>query len=162
MLLLDLSRIPRDERSKFQKFQIESLLLAKTLIMVCNRQLFLIKMKVWNGGALLWWYRLWIRPNEFHKSLDFDSNLYVLMSPEKIVNYDKDLVTRRRIAHLRDMYGGANARIMIMDILDHIWPGKPYIIKPSDIGGGESGGKSSSGEAGLSENQANGCAGGDS
>lgn len=49
-----------------------------------------------------WWFFLWIRKNEFHKSLDFDSGycVYVLKSDSyKIQEYYTKLDKRRQIAH---------------------------------------------------------------
>lgn len=56
-----------------------------------------------------WWYRLWVRPDEFDISLSMDME-YMYDIQEKInywkgrLNwYHQDLVRRREIAHRRDM-----------------------------------------------------------
>ena len=67
-------------------------------------KLFLIRMKrrVWNGGILFLWYRLWIRKNEFHRSLDIDVSAVLGMNNKKRKRYMSNLIARRRIAHGRD------------------------------------------------------------
>jgi hypothetical protein len=70
------------------------------------------------GSAIrLHWYRLWVRENEFHSSLDTDyAMLLHLDRPTKYTrwlfggissrkDYMKDLVWRRDIAHSRDIPG---------------------------------------------------------
>jgi len=52
---------------------------------------------------ILFWDRLWIRKNEFHKSLDFNADLYLKLSPKEREKYDRDLTKRRYIAHERDL-----------------------------------------------------------
>jgi len=47
------------------------------------------------------WNSLYIRKDEFHKSLNLDINYYVTLSKDKQVQYIKDLERRRRIAHDR-------------------------------------------------------------
>ncbi len=62
-----------------------------------------IKRIVWNKYILLWWYRLWIRKDEFHKSLDSDPLAMMEMTPDERRKYDLDRIRRRQIAHHRDM-----------------------------------------------------------
>ena len=59
--------------------------------------------RVWNAGLLLWWYRLWIRNDEFHHSLDIDVQAMLTMDREQKERYLDDLSRRRRIAHERDL-----------------------------------------------------------
>ncbi|MHB1118328.1 MAG: hypothetical protein ACYCZ7_02295 [Minisyncoccota bacterium] len=51
----------------------------------------------------LWWHRLFIRRNEFHHSLDMDTDAMVRMSSAESKKYILDLVRRRSIAHERDL-----------------------------------------------------------
>lgn len=76
--------------SRWQVFRIED-------------TLFKYKTKIWNGHLLLWWYRLWVRKDEFHHSLSMDIIAMLYMSQEKREKYKKDLEERRRIAHVRGM-----------------------------------------------------------
>lgn len=52
----------------------------------------------------LWWCRLWVRKDEFHASLDTDTQILLSFKSDskKREDYMKDLVRRRNIAHLRD------------------------------------------------------------
>jgi len=59
--------------------------------------------QIWNKGILLWWYKLWIRKNEFHQSLSVDTDAMSVMSDEELCVYDADLAKRRSIAHERDL-----------------------------------------------------------
>ena len=51
----------------------------------------------------LWWHRLWIRRDEFHRSLDMDSYAMLDMNEEDSKAYINDLMRRRQIAHERDL-----------------------------------------------------------
>lgn len=52
-------------------------------------------------GQWLFWYRLWIRQDEFHVSLDL--NMYLLWSDDLILNYYVfDVTHRRQLAHIRN------------------------------------------------------------
>ncbi|MDO8669668.1 MAG: hypothetical protein Q7K65_05235 [Candidatus Buchananbacteria bacterium] len=62
-----------------------------------------VKRFIWNRGLKLWWYRLWIRKDEFHKSLDMDKNALLDMNPKQREAYIKDLTIRRQKAHDRDI-----------------------------------------------------------
>lgn len=57
---------------------------------------------IWNQKLKLSWYKLWIRKNEFHKSLDTDMDAMFNMNEKQKENYINDLVKRRNIAHNRD------------------------------------------------------------
>lgn len=57
----------------------------------------------WDAGIKLSWYRLWIRKNEFHKSLDYDDMATMYMSGGQEREYLEDLMRRRNIAHKRDL-----------------------------------------------------------
>ena len=47
-----------------------------------------------------YWYFLWIRKNEFHKSLDIDI-MYLLYCKPDFNKYYSDLSDRRKTAHLK-------------------------------------------------------------
>jgi hypothetical protein len=47
----------------------------------------------------LFWYRLWIRKDEFHRSLDMDFNFLITANEKQRVEYLNDLTIRREIAH---------------------------------------------------------------
>ena len=57
--------------------------------------------RLWHGGIKLWWYRLWVRADEFHPSLDIDPMVLKTMIPAERAAYLKDLARRREIAHRR-------------------------------------------------------------
>lgn len=61
-----------------------------------------VKYRIWNKYILMWWYRLWIRQDENHKSLDMDWRATVGMDEKGIKKYFLDLSRRRDIAHERD------------------------------------------------------------
>ena len=58
---------------------------------------------IYHGGVKLLWYKLWIRKDEFHKSLDMDIETMIGMSEKRKNKYLEDLTRRRQIAHLRDI-----------------------------------------------------------
>lgn len=62
-----------------------------------------LRRRIWNKMILLWWYRLWVRKNEFHKSLDFDFEAMMVMNQKGRKKYWKDLAKRRQKAHERDL-----------------------------------------------------------
>ncbi len=62
-----------------------------------------IKSCIWNRGILLAWYRLWIRKDEFHRSLSIDPFAMRGMDEHQKSKYITDLLKRRNIAHQRDM-----------------------------------------------------------
>ena len=88
------------ERSKWQKVKYRVVKLFRIDI---PREAHRLKCLVWNAGILLVWYRLFLRKDEFHKSLEFDPFAFYPMSPEKREAYRKDLRRRREIAHRRDL-----------------------------------------------------------
>ena len=51
----------------------------------------------------IFWNRLWIRRDEFHKSLDLDFDIIKDMTTEERQAYHLDLAKRRQIAHQRDL-----------------------------------------------------------
>lgn len=65
------------------------------------RRLKLAKAIVWNKTIKLWWYRLWIRGDEFHVSLDIDNIAMSVMTEKERREYIEDLAIRRNIAHKR-------------------------------------------------------------
>ena len=65
--------------------------------------LFKIWWRTWNARILLWWYRLWIRQDEFHKSVSFDVKAYTVMDTTGRLVYELDIGKRRTIAHERDI-----------------------------------------------------------
>lgn len=58
--------------------------------------------RIWNKRLRLWWHRLWLRRNEFDKSLNNDRLAMQVMTEEEQVQYRNDLMHRRWLAHLRD------------------------------------------------------------
>lgn len=51
----------------------------------------------------LWWRKLWLRRDEFNKSLELDAEVLSEMDEIEGKNYVADLSWRRNIAHLRDL-----------------------------------------------------------
>ncbi len=68
-----------------------------------SRPIVKLRRLVWNCGIKLWWYRLWIRKNEFHRSLRIDVEAVLAMSDKQQKEYILDLLRRREVAHNRDM-----------------------------------------------------------
>lgn len=66
-------------------------------------ELIVLKRKLWNKRILLWWYRLWIRKDEFHQSLTTDPFALIYMDKEEEIKYFEDLNKRREIAHKRSL-----------------------------------------------------------
>ncbi len=58
---------------------------------------------VWHAGIKLFWYRLWVRKNALHKSLEFDIMEVMYMDNDQSRYYREDLIRRRNIAHKRDI-----------------------------------------------------------
>jgi len=50
---------------------------------------------IWNRGILLFWYKLWIRTDEDHKSFRIDTDAMSAMTREKAYSYYADLLIRR-------------------------------------------------------------------
>lgn len=132
----DLLKIPPEKWTESQKWQIHFLFIADYIHFYLADSLYLFKARVWNAGVLLWWYRLWIRPDEFDISLSLDDIAYYAMSEKRREWYDEDLAVRRRIAHSRDMrrmtYGW---RSILRDLASHIVPSAEYRIARSDVDG---------------------------
>jgi hypothetical protein len=61
-----------------------------------------IRRRIWNKHILLWWYRLWIRRDEFHVSLNTDVDALRVMDEKEIEEYYSDLARRKKISHRRD------------------------------------------------------------
>jgi hypothetical protein len=73
-------------------------------VFYCIKDFFIeIKRSIWNRGLKLGWYRLWVRKDEFHPSLNMDSKAMFGMSKEARKRYMFDLIRRRQIAHERDL-----------------------------------------------------------
>lgn len=62
-----------------------------------------VKRRVWNKGILLWRHKLWIRKDEFSRSLDIDVDAMLAMKEEERVRYIRNLIRRREIAHERKL-----------------------------------------------------------
>ena len=71
-----------------------------------------LRRKIWNKRLRLWWYRLYIRQDEFHRSLNSDIEAMLVMDSSELKAYFKDLYRRRRIAHRRDMHRRMKKGIM--------------------------------------------------
>lgn len=57
----------------------------------------------WRKHVTLRWYRLWLRKDEFHPSLDLDAMALCAMDEREKSEYRRDLTRRRHKAHVRDM-----------------------------------------------------------
>jgi hypothetical protein len=62
-----------------------------------------LKRRIWNKRLVLWWHKLWVRRDEFHKSLDMNAPAMLEMNKKERSRYIADLVRRREIAHQRSM-----------------------------------------------------------
>jgi len=71
-----------------------------------------LRRRIWNKRILLWWYRLYIRQDEFHKSLNSDIEAMMVMDSSELREYFCDLYRRRKIAHRRDMHRRMKKGIM--------------------------------------------------
>lgn len=60
-----------------------------------------IRRRIWNKRIKLWWYRLWIRKDELHSSLDIDNQALAVMNKEERERYVDDITRRREIARKR-------------------------------------------------------------
>jgi len=61
-----------------------------------------IASRIWFFGVKNKRNKLWIRENEFHKSLDMDGRAMSYMNEKEKEKYITDLVKRRNKAHERD------------------------------------------------------------
>jgi len=57
----------------------------------------------WHAGIKLFWYRLWIRKDELHVSLNYDDRITEFMSEEQDKKYREESMRRKNIAHERDL-----------------------------------------------------------
>ena len=64
---------------------------------------FFYQLKLLKHRPRQFWNRLYIRKDEFHKSLDLDLKLMVDLNKEDQKKYLLDLIRRRDIAHRRDL-----------------------------------------------------------
>lgn len=62
-----------------------------------------MKHRLWNKHILLWWYKLWLRKDEFSRSLDIDIKAMFEMNEKEKAKYIKDLMHRRDLAHERNL-----------------------------------------------------------
>ena len=62
-----------------------------------------IRRRIWNKRIKLWWYQLFVRKNEFHPSLNADTEAMMVMDEKELGKYYEDLGKRRAIAHNRDL-----------------------------------------------------------
>ena len=74
------------------------------LWLVLREELVNLRRRIWNKHILLWWYKLYIRRNEFHKSLNTDIDAMLVMDEDELVAYFNDLYRRRKIAHQREFH----------------------------------------------------------
>lgn len=51
----------------------------------------------------IFWYRLWIRKDEFHRSLSSCIDYQLILNDDDRAKFRNDVERRRRIAHERDM-----------------------------------------------------------
>lgn len=103
--LVALLKIPPKDLAESQKKQIIFWLKVELAKNFFGVPLSRLKAKIWNARVLLWWYQLWIRRNEFDRSLNNDQSARNAMSDAQRDEYDRDLARRRRTAHLRDLRG---------------------------------------------------------
>ncbi len=47
----------------------------------------------------VWWCQLWLRKDEFHPSLNADSEVMLSLQGRDLDNYTQDLISRRQLAH---------------------------------------------------------------
>jgi hypothetical protein len=63
-----------------------------------------LRRRIWNKRLKLWWYRFYIRRDEFHRSLNSDLDAMLVMDKQELERYFKDLYRRRKIAHQREFH----------------------------------------------------------
>jgi len=61
------------------------------------------QLKMLKHRPRLFWHRLWIRKDESHYSLSMDLDALMDMNEKDSLQYRKDLIRRRNIAHQRDI-----------------------------------------------------------
>lgn len=62
-----------------------------------------IRRRIWNKRIKLWWYRLFVRKDEFHSSLSTDFEVMQVMNEDELSRYYSDLNRRREAAHKRSL-----------------------------------------------------------
>lgn len=62
-----------------------------------------IRRIIWNKRLKIWWYRIFIRKNEFHSSLDMDIEAMMVMDEMERKKYHDDIRRRRVLAHDRSL-----------------------------------------------------------
>ena len=62
-----------------------------------------LKILIWNRGVKMLWDCLWIRKNEFHKSLSLDVEALSQMDDGQREAYMKNMAIRRQAAHEKDL-----------------------------------------------------------
>lgn len=62
------------------------------------------KRRVWNKKILIWWYKLWIRKDVFHPSLNIDPEAMMEMNKEELIKYKQNLIKRIRLAHKKSLF----------------------------------------------------------
>jgi len=48
-----------------------------------------LRRRIWNKRLLLWWYRLFIRRDEFHRSLSSDLEAMLVMDSSELRKYSE-------------------------------------------------------------------------
>lgn len=61
-----------------------------------------LQRRIWHRGVKLFWYRLWVRDDEFHPSLEMDHEALIDMSEEEERAYRADLRRRRCRTHQKE------------------------------------------------------------
>lgn len=84
---------------KYTVEQYKLILLCHWLVLKHNTKKLLRKPLVF---ARWKWCQLYVRKDEFHKSLSLDTELLMYMNKQEQDRYLKDLVKRRNIAHGRE------------------------------------------------------------
>ena len=69
------------------------------------------RVRIWNGGLLLWWHRLWIRKDEFDFSLSMDHELLAVLSPKEQEKYHNNRVIQMNAAHKKSDPNPQKSRI---------------------------------------------------
>jgi len=93
----------------------------KFVINIIRAGMLFFKYSIWEDGLLslyykicirckFVWYNLWIRKNEFHKSLNIDSETIYYGSEKFKEKYMKNLLKRRQAAHDGDLEKRKNKR----------------------------------------------------
>lgn len=86
--------------TKWQKFKHKAYLYFRYDLWESLRNL---RRRVWNKHLKMWWGKLFVRKDEFHKSLDMDPEALMVMNKKELREYYQDLAKRRAIAHERQL-----------------------------------------------------------